>query len=115
PRITRHLRRLGGSPAVTRERDYPRAEADVRPVEARLPVDDTRGVGRGRGIAAGPHGELRGRSPEPGRGPHGPAGPPPDRSRARRRIVLREPRARRSRGARAAPERNPALPGTPLR
>ena len=119
------LRRLGARAAVGRQRDHARPHADLRPLDRGEPVDAARRVGRVGRSAGGSHGQLRGRAPDAGSGPHGAAGPAPRGPRAPRRVVLRERgpdrrgRARPQAGSGAAPDgprlrrRRPLAPPAP--
>ena len=112
PRRPRRLR----DRAATRRADADRRRADAglarapRALAARRP----RRVGGGRRAAAGPDGQLRGRSPQPRRRAARAPGPAADRRRDRRRLVLRAARASSRPATRARPRR-PAPPRQPHR
>ena len=89
PDRPRRPRRVRHRPRPGRRRDRRRPDADLARPARPLAALDARRLGGRRRPAAGPDGQLRGRAPQPRRGPAGPPGPAAHRRRDRRRLVLR--------------------------
>ena len=104
--------RLGRRPAGPGQRREPRPHAGLRPAAGGVPARRARRVRPGRGTAAGPDGQLRGRPPQHRRRPRRLPGPHAHQPRDRGRQLLREPRpapgVRQGRGP-----RQPAAPHGP--
>ena len=83
----------GCAPPGSGQRRQPGAHAGLRPAARRLPARHARRVRPGRGAAAGPDGQLRGRAPQHRRRPGRLPGPHAHQRGDRRRRLLRKPRA----------------------